>query len=117
MISRGHFEFDQRDRFAVVDVNGDLDISNAHEFEAVLDRAAESNQPVIVSLERSSYFDSKGIQVLLRFAERMAGYGQRLSVVAPAGTSLRRILDIAGIPGAIPMFDSLDDAIAGGGQG
>lgn len=113
MIDEGQFLIEQRDGVPLVEVHGDLDISNADRFESMLERAvAGAARGVIVSLARTTYFDSRGVHALLRFADRLAGNEARLLVVAPTGTSPRRILDIARVQQLVPMFESVEDAIA-----
>ena len=97
----------------VVEVAGDVDLANAGEFEATLELAAGADRGcVVVSLTGATYFDSRGIHVLLRFGERLATARQKLLIVAPRGGVLRRILDISGIPQVFAVFDTVDEAIA-----
>gem|GEM_PF-769033 len=113
MIDEGQFRLQQQMGVPLVEVRGDLDISNADKFEAILN-GVMSRVPrgVIVSLVDATYFDSRGIHTLLRFADRLSHNEGQLFVVAPTGTSPRRILDIARVQQLIPMFDSAEDAIA-----
>jgi anti-sigma B factor antagonist len=108
----GRFEIRQPGTAAVIDVTGDLDISNAAQFEAALERALASNQQtIIVSLAQASYFDSIGIHSLLRFAERLQTTRRRLLMVAPRGSTPRRVLEIAGVATSHLLFESVDDAL------
>jgi anti-anti-sigma factor len=112
MIDEGQFRLDQRLGVPLVEVRGDLDISNADQFEAMLDRVMPGPGSVVVSLAHATYFDSRGIHSLLRFADRLSRNDGQLLVVAPSGTSPRRILDIARVQQLIPMFESVEEAIA-----
>ncbi len=115
MMASGNFELKFVEAFPVVDVIGEVDLTNAPAFDAVLGRAASANRgTVIVSLTQATYFDSKGIHVLLRFAERLSTNRQRLLVVAPQGQSPQHILKIAGVDKTVRIFDSLDEAVASG---
>lgn len=96
----------------LVEVRGDLDLTNVRELERVLERAARTDRHgVIVSLAGTAYFDSKGVHALLRFAERLATTRQRLMVVAPRGESARRILEIAGVVELMPVYESVQEAL------
>lgn len=96
----------------VVEVKGDLDLTNVGEFETTLEEAASPDgQTVVASLTHVSYFDSQGVRVLLRLAERLAANRQRFLLVAPRGGSPRRILEIAGVPRSIPTFESVEEAL------
>lgn len=113
MIDEGQFRLQQQMGVPLVEVRGDLDISNADKFEAILNRVMSSvPRGVIVSLVHATYLDSRGIHTLLRFADRLSHNEGQLFVVAPAGTSPRWILHIARVQQLIPMFDSAEDAIA-----
>ncbi|HEV8353586.1 MAG TPA: STAS domain-containing protein [bacterium] len=95
----------------VMEIMGEVDIANAQEFETALDRAVNSGPALVVSLEDTSYFDSKGIHVLLLFAGRLARSGQHLALVAKDGSAPRRLLEIAGVPGVVPTYGSIDEAM------
>ncbi|MDQ7827381.1 MAG: STAS domain-containing protein [Armatimonadota bacterium] len=113
MTAQGEFGVEHERGVPVVQVSGEVDLTNAHELEAALDRAARAEYgAVVVSLVQAVYFDSKGVRALLRAADRLATMRQRLLVVAPSGSVLRRILEIAGAPEALPTFDSLEEALA-----
>jgi anti-anti-sigma factor len=113
MVGESAFPIVQRDNAAVIEVTGDLDITNAGQLEAALERALVTDpQQIVVSLARATYFNSIGVHSLLRLAERLKTTRRRLVIVAPAGTTSRRVLEIAGMAAAYPLFDSVEDAIA-----
>jgi anti-anti-sigma factor len=112
MSETGRFEILHRGSATIIEVAGDLDISNAGRFEAALEMALGSNhQTVVVSLAQASYFDSIGLHSLLRFAERLATTRRRFVVVAPRRSTPRRVLEIAGVASSYLLFDSVDDAL------
>ncbi len=90
----GPFQLGQIDGIPVIEVAGDVDVSNAHSLEAALEHAAGMDgRPVIVSLGGSTYFDSRGIHMLLRFNRRLRMSGRRLLVVVPWHHPLKAILN------------------------
>lgn len=114
MTSQGSFEISQVKGIPVVQVRGDLDITNSARFEAVLRDAAQTDASVVVvSLEGATYFDSKGIHMLFDFAERLATSRRQLRLVAPRHPSAKRLLQIGGLTEAVSVFESVDAAIAG----
>ena len=118
MTGQGRFDVLHTDGCPVVEVTGDLDLTNVGEFEATLELAARADRgSVIVCLSRTTYFDSQAIHVLLRFAEHLTITRQRLMIVAPPGGLPRRILEIAGLVQAFPMFDDVHEAIAAAREG
>src|SRR5262249_32858089 len=113
MLGEPQFPIVQRKNAAVIEVTGDLDIANAGQFEAAFERALTGDpEHVVISLMRATYFDSIGVHSLFRFAERLKTTRRRLMIVAPAGTTSRRVLEIAGVAAVYPMFESVDLAIA-----
>ena len=113
MLGETLFPIARRKNAAVIEVAGDLDIASAGQFEAAFERAlAGDPQRVVISLTRATYFDSIGVHSLLRFAERLKTTRRQLVIVAPAGTTSRRVLEIAGVAAAYPVFDSVDLALA-----
>jgi len=118
MSDQGRFDVLYTYGCPVVQVTGDLDLTNVGEFEVTLELAARADRgSVIVCLSRTTYFDSQAIHVLLRFAEHLTITRQRLMIVTPRGTLPRRILEIAGLVQAFPMFDDLHQAVAAAHEG
>ncbi|MGQ0569343.1 MAG: STAS domain-containing protein [Armatimonadota bacterium] len=113
MTARGQFEIRHIDTVPVVDCVGEIDLTNAHEFEAILSRAAADDRGgVIVSFAQTTYLDSQGIRILFSVGERLMTMRQRLVIVAPTGGTPRRILEITGIDVASTLVDSVEDARA-----
>ena len=92
---------------------GDLDLSNAVRFlEALEDVAADAQDLIVLVLDQLSYFDSQGVRALLHAQQRLAASRVRLAVVAPAGSMVRRLIEVAGLGTAIPLFNSVSAALA-----
>lgn len=82
-------------------------------FMEVLERVAATPQGlVVVALDGVSYFDSQGVRALLRAQQRLAASRCRLAVVAPAGSTIRRLIEVAGLGTALPLFNTVGEAIA-----
>jgi len=97
----------------VVAPSGDLDLSNATRFLEALERVAGTAQGlIVVTMEGVSYFDSQGVRALLRAQQRLAASRCRLAVVAPAGSTIRRLIEVAGLGAALPLFNTVGEAIA-----
>lgn len=101
----------RRDRGATVLVlNGEFDLDTVSPVASALNRAAADEGPVIVDLHGVTFADSMMVNALVR-AHRMLG--SRLSLAAPS-SSVRRLIEIVGLDGAIPVHRSVDDALAAG---
>lgn len=117
MTEATRFESQDRNGIPIVEVVGDVDISNVGEFEVALEQAADRDVGVvIVSLARASYFDSRTIHVLYRFADRLQTNRQKMLIIAPADGSARRILKITGLAKVVTHFDGLEEALVAGAE-
>jgi anti-anti-sigma factor len=97
----------------VVDCAGEIDLTNAHELEAALNQAARADAgAVVVAFTKATYLDSQGIRVVFTVGERLKTARQQLLIVASPGTIPRRIIEVAGVESAYPVFATLADAIA-----
>ena len=113
MTARGQITITEVNGFPVVEGNCEIDLTNVHEFEAILNQAAKSDRGrVVVSLVHTTYLDSQGVRVLFSVGERLTTMRQRLLIVAPTGGSPRRILEISGADSAFPIFDTVEMAIS-----
>ena len=92
---------------------GDLDLSNAVRFLETLERvAADARGLIVVVLDGVSYFDSQGVRALLRAQQRLVASRVRLAIVAPGGSMVRRLIEVAGLGTAIPLFNTVSEALA-----
>jgi anti-anti-sigma factor len=92
-------------------VAGEVDLANA---AAVEDQivAAITNQATSVSVDLGEvdYMDSAGMRLLFSLASRMAGLQIALEVVAPVGSSARRLVEVSGLPSFVALRPPLDRA-------
>ncbi|MDQ6779532.1 MAG: STAS domain-containing protein [Candidatus Eremiobacteraeota bacterium] len=106
------FRVEQIHGLPLVDVSGEVDLTNVEQLEATLESAAQADRgAVIVSLLNAAYFDSRTIHALLRFADRLSTNRQQLLLVAPHGGSPGKILKIAGLTETLSMYESIDEAV------
>jgi anti-sigma B factor antagonist len=60
-------------QIGAVRLRGEVDMSNAHEVEAIVLRMSEAGGPVVVDLSDVTFIDSSGVRTLLRAAETERG--------------------------------------------
>jgi anti-sigma B factor antagonist len=78
---------------ATVSCAGDIDLTNAGEFQAALDQAAAGASAVTADMTEVLYCDSAAIRALLRVAGRA-----RLTIqVSAAGPINRTLLEVSGL--------------------
>src|SRR5579864_1558295 len=74
--------------------------------------AGVGGRDVVVDLKELRYIDSSGINALLRARQRYTRTGQRI-VLADVPSRIRRIFGIIAVEEIIPMFPTVDAALAG----
>jgi anti-anti-sigma factor len=97
---------------SVVALHGDHDISTVPAIEAALDAVLERDTNVVVDLSRTSFMDSSVLRSTI-LGHRALTPARVVAVAAPPGTEPRRLIDLVELAAIIPVFDSLEDAIAG----
>ena len=109
----GPFRVGQVSGVPLIEVAGDVDVSNVHTLEAALEQAVLIDEhPVVVSLGGSTYFDSRGMHMLLRFKRRLEKSRRRLLVVVPWHHPLKAVLDALGSAAHITVVQTLAEALA-----
>lgn len=109
----GPFQVGRVNGIPVVEVAGDVDLSNAHMLQTALEQASRTEQrTVVVSLGGSAYFDSQGMHMLLRFNRRLEISRRRLVVVVPWHHPLKAVLDALGNAVNVTVVQTLAQALA-----
>lgn len=89
-------------------LSGEIDISNAaHLARAIKDSVSNLDHELILDLSRVTYVDSAGIRVLFELARRLKDHQQRLVLVVPEGSGIRRSLTLGGLLLAVEVLEAL----------
>lgn len=106
-------EIRQGDGIPIVEVGEDLDAANAGEVQRLVAKALGPEAlSLVVDLSGSRYVDSAGIDILLRLSERLERRRARLLLVIPESSRLHRLFAMVGMPEAIAIQPTVDDALA-----
>lgn len=98
------------ERMSVIEAEGELDLSGAPNLKWVLLDALESaSKTVMLDLSLLTFIDSTALGVLVSVNRRLA-HG-RLAIACPH-EKVRRIFELSGIDGVLPLFDSAAEALA-----
>jgi len=97
----------QRDGRTVVVPRGELDMASAPELEGAVMPPLEAGAWVVLDLRSLQFIDSSGLRVVVgAHRSAQAGPGRFTVVRGLPGTTVHRIVEIAGIDTVIEMVDS-----------
>lgn len=106
-------EVERIDNVPVVRSRQDIDAANAtqvrEELIRFLDKGAEG---IVLDLSATRYLDSAGIDMLFRLNERLRQRRASLQLVIPAGSNLQRLAEIVALPSAVPIHETVEEALA-----
>jgi anti-anti-sigma factor len=92
----------------ILRVRGEVDTSNSLALEAAIAGASQAHRGVVlVSFVECTFADCSCLSVLIRQFKTLP---QRLMIVAPPASRLRRLLDLASLAAALPVYDGLRPA-------
>jgi anti-sigma B factor antagonist len=96
-----------------VHVVGELDPSNAVDVqERIASLMPNEAIGMVLDLSGVGYLDSSGIRTILTLVGRFRWRGQRLLLIAPEGSQVRRVLELAGAAEALHSEPADDLGIA-----
>ena len=97
----------------VVTAPEEIDVTTAGQLRAVLlYSAVRGHATVVVDMSRTRFCDSAGLTVLVRAHKRAVAEGGELRLVVPDDGAVARIFAITRLDLVIPLFSSLDEALA-----
>ena len=99
-----------REGVAVVSVGGEIDLSTAPAFEAVIAEALEDGPPaLVVELSEVIFMASVGLRILAATQEKV-GKSIQLAVVAD-NMAASRPMQLTGLDKLISLYPTLDEAL------
>jgi anti-sigma B factor antagonist len=91
----------------------DIDAANARRvYEDLIQCLENGSGDLVLDLSATRYLDSAGIDMLLRLSERLRQRRAALALVIPSSSQLSRLAEIVGLPGAMPVHETVEDALA-----
>jgi anti-sigma B factor antagonist len=104
-----------RDGVAVVSIGGEIDVSTAPAFEAVIAEALEEDPPALaIELSEVTFIASVGLRILAATQDKV-GKSIQIAVVAD-NAAASRPMQLTGLDDVISMYPKLDDALAALGE-
>ena len=97
----------------VILLDGDWDVARRDELERLLKPAYDSPGNLIIDMHGVNYADSTILAALIVLRNRRRSKGLALPSLVIGSRQVRRLLSIAGLIEAFPLYDSLEEAKAG----
>jgi anti-anti-sigma factor len=93
-------------------LRGEVDLSNAPSVrERLLGAVPNTATALVLDLSGTDYLDSSGVGLIFELAERLGSRGQKLGLVVPDDSVIKRVLVLTEVQQAAPMFESVDVAL------
>ena len=105
----------QRDGFAVVAVSGELDIVTSRRFDEFLSEVRRDADHVIVDLSAVDFMDTGSLAVIVGHWKQVTAAGGTLAL-AGARYRYTKTLWITGLADRLPLYESVDAAVAAASQ-
>jgi anti-anti-sigma factor len=106
----------QRDGFAVVAVSGELDIVTSRRFDEFLTEVRRDAERIIIDLSAVDFMDTGSLAVIVGHWKQVTAAGGTL-VLAGARYRYTKTLWITGLADRLPLYESVDAAVAAGRAG
>jgi anti-sigma B factor antagonist len=90
-----------------ITLTGEIDMDNAAQVEhRILSAISNQLSTVTVDLGGLDYIDSAGLRVLFTLGTRLENLQIAPKVVVPTESAVRRVIDLAGLSGVMPVSPS-----------
>jgi anti-sigma B factor antagonist len=106
---------ESRGDLVVVAVGGELDLVTSRELDEHLTRARRERNKIILDLAAVEFMDTSSLAVIVGHWKRLQAAGGSLAL-AGARYRYTKTLWITGLADRLPMYDSVEAAVAADGQ-
>jgi anti-anti-sigma factor len=112
MTSLEQVQLEQRGDFVVAHVSGEVDLSNATAVTTrLIEATPNSAAALVLDLSGTRYLDSSGVRMLFELAHRLRNRGQKLELVVPDDSNVKRVLLMTEVERVVPMSTSVEAAV------
>jgi anti-sigma B factor antagonist len=106
------FEVDQRGRYTVLSVRGEVDVYTAPRLrERLIELVSQGSHQVVVDLEGVDFLDSTGLGVLVGGLKRLRSHDGDMILVCTQPRILK-VFEITGLTKVFAIHDSVESATA-----
>jgi len=106
------FSMEEHGETVVVSVQGELDITSSERFDDFLADAAARSDRVILDMSGVDFMDTTALAVIVGHWRRLTADGGAL-LLAGARYRYTKALWITGLADRLPMYGTVDEALAG----
>ena len=104
--------FEREDGIVIAVLTGEVDMSNATSLrQQIAGAVTPDDDAVVVDLSELSFMDSAGLHSVVELSTLLDEWRQKLLLCLPPGSSLERAIEIVGLPRAISVHPSRDEAM------
>src|SRR5215471_18922388 len=107
---------ERQDGFAVVAVSGELDIVTSRRFDEFLAEVRRDRDHIILDLSAVDFMDTGSLAVIVGHWKQLTAAGGTLAL-AGARYRYTKTLWITGLADRLPLYDTVEDALAAGRAG
>jgi anti-anti-sigma factor len=89
----------------VFTLEGEIDLANVGVVDAEINESLDDRSRIVIDLTGTSYIDSAGLRLLFTLARSV---GDRLTIVLPESSALRRVVTMVGLSKVARVVESMD---------
>ena len=106
-------QFSERGDAVVARLAGEVDLSNASSVkDRLLHAVPNSAAALVLDLSETAYVDSSGVRLIFELAERLRSRGQKLELVVPDDSRIKRVLLLTEVQQVVSISSSVEGALS-----
>jgi anti-anti-sigma factor len=110
-------EVEERNGICLIQLHGEVDMSNAAELGAQMEAAVRNGGlGLVIDLSHTTYLDSAGVRLLFLLAGRLSSRRQEMRLVVPEDSPVRAVLELTRLATVVPFESRLDTALEESGS-
>jgi anti-sigma B factor antagonist len=99
----------------VVKLPAEIDVTNSEQvYQQLVEVIAPGVDTVVADMTGTVFCDSSGVHALMHAYETASARDVRIRLAVSPSTSVRRVLQLIGVGRLIPVYPSLEEALAAG---
>ena len=93
-------------------LRGEIDLANARAIGALVAGSVPNDATgLVIDLSDVTYLDSSGVHLVFDLSERLVARQQRLALVVPEGSRIRRVLDLVNVRAVLPVTPTAAESV------